>query len=404
MLSEEFNGGFAGAGLYHKDSMYLGGMEGTVVFHPNIKYTKKIEPYKLLIDYVKLDDSLMTGVANFTAPPNFKQVQIKADYPFILNENLHIDYRVLGTNDTSWQLLKSDGIIDIKNLRDGSYIVEIKFNDGATTLKSIPFTVTPYWYNTWWAKVLFGLFFLAGIYIVFKWRYTSLKNKNMELVKHSQDKLFATIAHDLKSPMNNFVNLSDNIRFLIEQNDFETIAAIGNEMDEKGRNINLLVSNILNWSLLQQGLLNPIKEKILLQDILDEILPAYKDIARYKNINIVSNRQPKFSVVTDSNILSTILRNLIDNAIKFSSSNSIINIDCVQENNTTTINIANKNETVNNRTLNEIKAIFDNKTTAQPYNNNLGLGIAIMQQNVALLDGQLSIETNDNSVTFSLQL
>ena len=403
IYNEEFNGGFRGSGLLKGDSIYLASQGGTVVFNPLIKYIQKFDGGKLVIDYIKVDDSLRES-NNLLLSPDFKQIIVKIAYPFIDNKKDFIEYRILGSGDSNWVYLEKKGLIIIRNLKSGDYVLECRINHQQQKTIQLPFVIKPFWYNTWWAKMLFVLLFFSGGYIIFMWRYQTLKNKNMELIKQSQDKLFATIAHDLKSPINNFVNLSDNIRFLIEQKDFETIAAIGNEMDEKGRNINLLVSNILNWSLLQQGLLKPKKEKVLLQDILDEIVPAYRDIAEFKNIKIFANTSPKLTLVTDAHILSTILRNIIDNAVKYSSSNSIINIDSAQENNVTTINIANTTETINSKALNEIKAIFKNKIAAHPHTNSLGLGIAIIQKNIALLEGKLAIDIEENYTKFTIHL
>ncbi len=404
LLSEEFNGGFAGAGLYYKDSMYLGGMEGTVVFHPNIKYTTKNETYKLLLDYIKLDDSLITGFTNFTAPPSFKQIKIKADYPFVLDENMYIEYRVLGINDTSWQLLNSNGIIDIKNLRDGSYTVEIKLTDGSAILKHISFTVAPYWYNTWWAKILFGLMFFIGVYIVFMWRLYTFKNKNLELINTSRNNLFETIAHDLRSPINSYIGLADDIKYLIKNRDFDSVDKLGNAMDEKSRNLSLLISNVLNWSSSEKGLPKLDIRELKILDLLNDILPTYLDIAGFRAISIDVDVPEETAIKSDKNILSHIIRNLIDNAIKYSKNGSIICINYSYSKQRNIIEITNPVEQHQVAKLLHIGNIFKGIEKGEPHSNGLGLGISSIYNSCKLLNGKIELNIESNSAVFKLIL
>jgi AraC family transcriptional regulator, chitin signaling transcriptional activator len=404
LLSEEFNGGFAGGGLYYKDSMYLGGMQGTVVFHPNIKYNKKNEAYKLLIDYIKLDDSLITYVTNFTVPPNFKQIHIKADYPFILNENLHIEYRVLGTNDTSWQLLNSNGIIGIKNLRDGSYVVEIKLNNESRPHKSIQFIVAPYWYNTWWAKILFGFLFCSAIYIIFMWQWNSAKNQNLEAVNKSRNNLFETIAHDLRSPINSYIGLADDLKYLIKNRDFDSIDKLGNAIDEKSRNLSLLLSNVLNWSRSENGLVKAEKQVFKVIDIFNDILPIYTDIADFRGINININVPTDATIKSDKNIFSHIIRNLIDNAIKHSDNNSTIKINYTAtklQNITEITNLLQQKQTAN---LILINKIFRGLEKEEPHSKGLGLGISSIYNSCKLLNGTIELNSENNLVRFKIIL
>ena len=403
IANEEFNGGFGGCGLLKGDSIYMATEGGTVIFHSSIKYSNKINKGNLIIDYVKVDDSLKDQ-HQLTVKPNFKKISIRVAFPFLNNRNDFIEYRLLGINDTSWTPLDRTGVLNLNTQNEGAYKLQFRVANNTVKQIELPFTVLPYWYNTWWAKLLFGLIFFTSVYIIFMWRWNTIKNKNLELINTSRNNLFETIAHDLRSPINSYIGLADDIKYLIKKRNFDDIDKLGNAMDEKSRNLSLLVSNVLNWSRSEKGLIKVDKQNFKVADVLNDILPIYLDIAGFRAINIDVNIPADAIINGDKNVFSHIIRNLIDNAIKYSENGSVIKIDFYvdkQHNVIETINPIQQNQF---EKLLYISKIFKGTEKGEPHTNGLGLGISSIYNSCLLLDAIMELKIENNSVIFKLIL
>lgn len=133
----------------------------------------------------------------------------------------------------------------------------------------------------------------------------------------TKDKFFSIVAHDLRSPFNTILGFLELLES--EYNEFSE--------DERKKYISLirsttlntyrLTDNLLKWSGLQTG-----KTKILpvvcnLQDLIDELIDLLKPSADHKQISLTAGKLMDYTVLADRDALLTVIRNLINNAIKF---------------------------------------------------------------------------------------
>jgi len=380
-------------------------MEGRVVFHPNIKYEALKQTGRLVVDAIEIDDSsLATNNKSFTLPPNFKLLNIKVAYPYTYNAKGVIEYKLLGTNDTVWHAVNNNGIIDIKNLQAGKYNLYIRVGNQPENHKTIAIEVLPHWYNTWWMYGIYLIIAALVIYGFISWSILQEKNKQLALLEKSKSQLFTTIAHDLKSPINNFTTLSDTMQFLIAEKDFESITAIGADIDKKSKNLTLLLSNILDWSLDEQAILAKTNNKVNLQLLLANILPLYKDIAANKSVTVINQIMQQISIVTNEQALSTIVRNLIDNAIKNAVNNSLVTIYAQQNDSSIYLQVTNTANEVAIQKLKTIQAMLVLAKPIIPLADGVGLGLALVHNNVVKLGGSIKIGINNQIVTFYVEL
>lgn len=286
----------------------------------------------------------------------------------------------------------------------GTYNLQIKCGNAADNFINIELKVKPFWYYTIWAFIGYIIILLLIAYLIFLGFLQKYKAKNLRNTQEAKNKLFLAIAHDLRSPINNYIGLTDNIKFLLQQKDYETIAAIGNEIDEKSRNLSLLLANIFQWGLMSEKMVTIQYSLVSIDKILNDILPAYKDIAKYKNINIVYTKKKEIEVSVDVNILSLILRNLIDNSIKYSTRNSNVEISADIKNDIFYFTVTDNITTTETSKLQELKKIFNSKNNVEPYDNNIGLGIAIIKFCCNLVNATVTIETENNTVSFCIML
>ena len=218
----------------------------------------------------------------------------------------------------------------------------------------------------------------------------------LETLNRTQNKLFSIIAHDLRSPFNNIIGLSEllleNVK---ETNDTESEKCVGFINSTAENTLNLL-DNLLHWAKSQTGELLYKPEKIILSDFILEIIGLQTSLANAKNISLQYSSTEDIEVYTDENILATILRNLISNAVKFTNPEGHINVSATINEHQVEISVADNGVGMSEET---IQKIFDpsikvtSKGTANE--NGSGFGLVLCREFVEKLDGQLLIESEE---------
>ncbi len=214
---------------------------------------------------------------------------------------------------------------------------------------------------------------------------TSRKNAEIKIKESEQklrevnlakDKFFSIIAHDIKTPFNAILGFSGLL-----QDDFDNF-----NNDEKKtfiKNINdaaeitfKLLENLLEWSRSQTGkiIINP--EKIDLSLLINDTISFLKPTAEKKSIQIHSDVNYNTTVFADINMITTTIRNLISNAIKFSFPNGLIKISVKNIDNFIEISIIDNGIGISNEDLSKIfklDAHFKKEGTAHEQGTGLGL-------------------------------
>lgn len=146
-----------------------------------------------------------------------------------------------------------------------------------------------------------------------------IKHQNEELQKliASKDKFFSIIAHDLRSPFNGFLGLTQIMAEELPSLTMSEIQKIAVGLRDSATNLFRLLENLLSWSRMQQGLIPFHPEIALLLPIVEESVEMLHDVAKNKGIELAYDIQDDLSVFADSNLLQTVIRNLVSNAIKF---------------------------------------------------------------------------------------
>jgi PAS domain S-box-containing protein len=143
------------------------------------------------------------------------------------------------------------------------------------------------------------------------------KNEELKRLNAEKDKFFSIIAHDLRSPFNGFLGLTDILAKQSQDLALSDIQQISTAMRKSALNIYSLLENLLEWSLIEQGLIPFKPAMVQLQMIITESLKISVESARIKEIKISDDIPEALNVFADKNILMTVIRNLISNAVKF---------------------------------------------------------------------------------------
>lgn len=157
------------------------------------------------------------------------------------------------------------------------------------------------------------------------------RNNKLNELNATKDKFFAIIAHDLRNPLGNFRQvtklLSDSFQEFSEEEKIEFLQLL----KESSKEIYDLLENLLLWANSQRGIIRYTPKEVNLSDIATEVSSLLKLSAENKFIKIESKISDDINLFIDTNMIRTIFRNLISNAIKFSPIGSIIEIGIVKD-------------------------------------------------------------------------
>jgi len=160
-----------------------------------------------------------------------------------------------------------------------------------------------------------------------------IKKKNIELkeLNESKDKFFSIIAHDLRSPFQGLLGMSN---FMIEE--FESLSK--EEFREMALSLNealhsqyKFLDDLLSWSRIQSGRMVFEPEELNVKSEVEKVIKLFDTNINNKKIEIITNINSNLYVIADNDMLLLLLRNLISNAIKFSNTNGIIEITAFRE-------------------------------------------------------------------------
>jgi PAS domain S-box-containing protein len=221
----------------------------------------------------------------------------------------------------------------------------------------------------------------------------------------TKDKLFSIIAHDLRSPFNNIIGLSD----LLLENiiSFEESEKYIKILNSSAKNTLVLLDNLLNWAKSKTGHLRFKPENILFSEIILKNISLNRLLAETKNISINYFSSDDVEVYADENMLKTVLRNLISNAIKFTNVGGNIKIYAFLKQDHVEITISDNGIGMNEK---KRKSLFDisTKTTLGTANENgSGLGLVLCKEFVMKNKGEIWVESEEgkgSSFKFTLPL
>ncbi len=179
----------------------------------------------------------------------------------------------------------------------------------------------------WNSLVRFVIFETIGLLVFYlKDKEKKLTQINIELINLNKDKdSFITIlAHDLKSPFNSILGFLGLLTENIREYDIDTIEKQINIVNNSAKNTFRLLEDILMWARANAGKIPYEPQKLDFGTICNEAIEDLKLIANTKDIKINHFATDEITVFADKNMLNSVLRNLVSNAIKFTIKNGNI--------------------------------------------------------------------------------
>ncbi|NQY07540.1 MAG: HAMP domain-containing histidine kinase [Flavobacteriaceae bacterium] len=215
------------------------------------------------------------------------------------------------------------------------------------------------------------------------------QKKALEESNTTKNYLFSVLSHDLRSPVNTLVLMQHKLLYELDKQDLEAAKATAKSYSSLSTGLQGLLDNVLHWSLDEKNGLTFKKEKLLVLPIVNDILSYYQLVAEAKTIHIHSNIDAGSSVQFDKNSFQIIIRNLLDNAIKYTPEDGELKITADRSATGEEITITNSGKGIPELQLKQIQSLHVLDKEQLDRAKGVGLGLilcyTLSKQNNALL-------------------
>ena len=159
-------------------------------------------------------------------------------------------------------------------------------------------------------------------------RIIERQNRELKATLNNRDKMYSVIAHDLRSPM---ASIRMVLNLVVQSTSEETVGpelyTLLDQANRESEVVHDLLDNLLKWTKSQTGRLNVVLQDLDLNDIIPGVVEIFEMIAQTKHITLdLQKTEAPLKVKADNDMMKTVLRNFMSNAIKFSPENSTIQI------------------------------------------------------------------------------
>lgn len=230
-----------------------------------------------------------------------------------------------------------------------------------------------------------------------------LENKNRtieqsekELIRLNvaKNKFFSIIAHDLKNPFHTVMGYSQLLSKEYDKFSEAERRKFASDINQSTTNIFRLLQNLLEWSRSQTGRLVFLPREVEFGYIMKNALSVLRPLANQKHISIDLNYEEDLSVFADPQMIETVLRNLINNAIKFTPENGKITLTACKTDNQVEIKITDTGIGISSE---ELLTLFKIDSTIKRKGTNnedgSGLGLILCKEFVEKHNGEIGVES-----------
>jgi signal transduction histidine kinase/streptogramin lyase len=402
--------------------LLMGGIKGLNIISPGKIQENKTIPDILITDLKIFNKSVKPGGKNSVLSQNItetKSLTLSHNNSVLTFSFAIMDFSAPEKNKYAYMMVNFDKDwiqtenkeATYTNLNPGEYIFRVKGtnNDGLwnETGTSILITILPPWWNTLWFKIMFVSAILLLFTLFFLSRVRSLKNQKLLLEKTvelktaelkelnaSKDKFFSIIAHDLKNPFSTIIGFSEILKEDLSKQPDGRPKEFSKMIHASAVQTFRLLENLLEWANSQRGKIIFKPQNIKLNDLLNEELYSLKETATGKNIEITCDVPDNLTILADKNMIKTILRNLVSNAIKFTHRNGKVAVKVSVNNNNAEVEVSDNGIGMTKETISKLFRIDANLSTlGTEKEKGTGLGLFLCKEFVEKHGGKIWIRS-----------
>jgi len=354
--TNEFNGGFSSSGVITpEDFVSLLSMKGTVCFYTDSLQTD-FPPGTIDITHIEIDNQPVERSDTIRTAAGYNNMLVEISCPYMGNRNnLNLEYNLKGLNE-EWKEVPADGVVSLSRLAPGTYDLRVRkvngFGKDNYQYRDWAVIVPPLFYKT--TAFLFAIIAITlvlGILLVQKGHQLTEKNREVRrnqqtlsetvtqlkdtvarlqesekaLVKTSaqREKLISLVIHDLRSPLRFLTMLAGDL--YDKQHELSPA-----EMKERAYLVKKGALDIYNfsedfllWITSQRDNFSISSRLFPIRPLLQEIYDFFSEQVQQRGNQLSYEAEEELLINSDPHVLITIIRNLVDNANKYTSQGSI---------------------------------------------------------------------------------
>jgi signal transduction histidine kinase len=230
--------------------------------------------------------------------------------------------------------------------------------------------------------------------------------RSLERLNSEKDHLFSIIAHDLRSPFNSILGYSQLLATSADKLQPDQIKDYANSTNIAATNVFKLMQTLLEWARLQIGRVDYEPKWCRVKDVAAATIDVYANIAQRKGITLVSE-DSELLAYCDQGMAETIVRNLINNAVKFTHRGGLVEIRFRELENEVEISVRDNGVGMTEAQIENCFRIGNNITSTDGTKGETGtgLGLSICRDMVEKNGGSISVESKvglGSTFTFTL--
>ncbi len=203
------------------------------------------------------------------------------------------------------------------------------------------------------------------------------QNQELQNLNAMKDRFLSIMAHDLKGPFNSILGISELLVEQVNKKNYEEISEYATLMRDSSKLAYDLLSNLLEWSQMQQGGIEYNPEHFELTILIAEVATFFTDSARQKSIRIHTEVPIEVPVFADKDMMGTVLRNLVSNAIKFTHEGGQVTIKVIKTAKNITLSVSDTGMGMSQKRLNTL-FLTDHVNSTPDTGGQKGTGLGLV--------------------------
>jgi len=219
-----------------------------------------------------------------------------------------------------------------------------------------------------------------------------LAEEMLKKLNADKDKFFSIIAHDIKNPFASILGFAEILKNENDTLSRKEIKEYSDHLYDASKNLYTLLENLLDWSRLHTGRIKFIPKAFQLNSLISERIPIYIDSAKKKEISLELKETENLTVFADSNMIDTIIRNLVSNALKYTPRRGIITIEIYQENSFAVLNVTDTGIGMDSAQIDKLFKIDQScSTDGTEQERGTGLGLLLCSEMIEYNKGKIRV-------------
>jgi PAS domain S-box-containing protein len=220
------------------------------------------------------------------------------------------------------------------------------------------------------------------------------RKEELQRLNAEKDKFFSIIAHDLINPFSSIVGFSDLLIEEVHEKRYDIIEKYSEIIQASSQRAISLLMNLMVWSRSQSGRMDYQPLYFEMADILKEVVLLFSDSAKQKAITVITETPSQARVFADRNMINTVLRNLISNAIKFTKNGGAINITVTDNQDKIAVSVCDNGIGLTKERMEQLFHLDTNSSTPGTENEEgTGLGLILCKEFIQKHDGKIWVES-----------